>query len=506
MYDHCVQVSAPLVAFRESVLCPDEAPEGVVVKAARVIEATTPNGCCTVRVKAHAMPSAMAAVLDDNADLIKSALETHNRHQEQRKQRPVVHNPAAAEAANGAVHGDEVAAAHTQPDAVSHRPVASDSEQHSSDELAAVHSKLTTCCREASNKHLIRLLLRAWLLGPKWVGPNLLLASEPDLKEHNGFGGSTSSSLFDIPTSQVVKAGKLVGGHSVDRGGYHPPESTGSTQNGHAAPAGEAGVNASDDAAHQHQGDVGLSGRFVDVPLGNHAAAGLLRLDACAQDACMHAQPGDHNLGVGTATEGRLGSSGQLSGLTDSSLATTDAAVRIRSAPKAGSKAGSVYAGSDASLGRKMWSTGPWQHIRGSIESGTVAGFQRAAAAGPMCDEPLWGVVFELEVRLNLPAQESTAHQGGLVDDFGLSAIDLQEDVYGPFSGQVGACLAIPISRHCYGKAACLFLLVLPLRGHGLLQWRAQCLTGAASYLLLHFASQHISSTCMFLSAHLCKV
>ena len=31
-----------------------------------------------------------------------------------------------------------------------------------------------------------------------------------------------------------------------------------------------------------------------------------------------------------------------------------------------------------------------------------VAGFQMATAAGPLCDEPMWGVAFEVEARLNL--------------------------------------------------------------------------------------------------------
>jgi ribosome assembly protein 1 len=68
-----------------------------------------------------------------------------------------------------------------------------------------------------------------------------------------------------------------------------------------------------------------------------------------------------------------------------------------------------------------------WPHITGSVESGITAGFQMASAAGPLCDEQLWGVVFEVEVRLMLPA-----HGGEL---------DLAEGVYGPFSGQVGTIL-----------------------------------------------------------------
>jgi hypothetical protein len=50
------------------------------------------------------------------------------------------------------------------------------------------------------------------------------------------------------------------------------------------------------------------------------------------------------------------------------------------------------------------------------------AGFQMACGAGPLCEEPLWGVAIEMEVRL-------AVRDGG--------TLELQEDVYGPFSGQV---------------------------------------------------------------------
>lgn len=34
--------------------------------------------------------------------------------------------------------------------------------------------------------------------------------------------------------------------------------------------------------------------------------------------------------------------------------------------------------------------------LRHSVETGVAAGFQLAAAAGPLCDEPLWGVAVEV--------------------------------------------------------------------------------------------------------------
>ena len=35
------------------------------------------------------------------------------------------------------------------------------------------------------------------------------------------------------------------------------------------------------------------------------------------------------------------------------------------------------------------------EQLRHSVEAGVAAGFQLAAAAGPLCDEPLWGVAVE---------------------------------------------------------------------------------------------------------------
>ena len=36
------------------------------------------------------------------------------------------------------------------------------------------------------------------------------------------------------------------------------------------------------------------------------------------------------------------------------------------------------------------------EQLRHSVESGITAGFQLATAAGPLCDEPMWGVAFEV--------------------------------------------------------------------------------------------------------------
>lgn len=38
------------------------------------------------------------------------------------------------------------------------------------------------------------------------------------------------------------------------------------------------------------------------------------------------------------------------------------------------------------------------EQLRHSVQSGITAGFQLATAAGPLCDEPMWGVAFEVRV------------------------------------------------------------------------------------------------------------
>ena len=37
-------------------------------------------------------------------------------------------------------------------------------------------------------------------------------------------------------------------------------------------------------------------------------------------------------------------------------------------------------------------------HVLHSIQSGLATGFQLATAAGPLCDEPMWGIAFEVRI------------------------------------------------------------------------------------------------------------
>lgn len=55
--------------------------------------------------------------------------------------------------------------------------------------------------------------------------------------------------------------------------------------------------------------------------------------------------------------------------------------------------AGSFKAGSE--VGSET--SGVSSRVINDVEAGVSAGFQLAAAAGPLCDEPLWGVAIEVQ-------------------------------------------------------------------------------------------------------------
>lgn len=71
--------------------------------------------------------------------------------------------------------------------------------------------------------------------------------------------------------------------------------------------------------------------------------------------------------------------------------------------------------------------------LEAMIESGVTAGFQAITAAGPLCEEPLWGVAFDVLVEMH-----------GHKDD---AEADLGEEQYGPFSGQVLAASRLACSK-----------------------------------------------------------
>ncbi len=257
-------------------------------------------------------------------------------------------------------------------------------------EVAALRDKLRSICADSDDKGLPALVSRAWLLGPKRTGPNILLASgSATCSSSSSSSSSTGGGLFEVPASQVVRAGRMAKGMGVSASA--PTAAPSETQ----PAASETGQGEEPQQLLQH----------LDLPVGQPLAAAMLGL-------------------------GKSSANGTTSNTTSSSHAANGSA---------GSPSCSNGAASATAL--HVPSTQEWHHARQSIESGVVAGFQLATAAGPLCDEPMWGVAFELEVRLSAPAAASsggTGDEGTAEGQF--PSLDLQEDVFGPFSGQV-SCL-----------------------------------------------------------------
>jgi len=358
----CSQVSPPLVAFKESVLSGSEPPEGVTVKAAKVVEASTPSGVCVVRVKAHALPNSTAALLDEHANLIKDLLEQQHRQadRQQKSQQPL---PQQQHCENGV----------QQQLSSSRQRCSLDHGEHSK-EAVKLREAFRHSTEGLSNKQLSQLLQRAWLLGPRNAGPNIALCSPC----RAGSSSSSGSSLFDVPASQVVRASskhaplaKLTGTPAAEHApGKHQP--------------------------HHHSEHAAANGVSSHEPVQAATEAAEAAADA---DPSQQQQPHQQQLSIPFG----LPSAAQL----------------LQGQPAAGVTSCSDAEAAAAAAGLSEL----WPHITSSVESGVTAGFQMATAAGPLCDEPLWGVVFELEVRLILPAHGTQ--------------LDLAEGVYGPFSGQV---------------------------------------------------------------------
>lgn len=91
-----------------------------------------------------------------------------------------------------------------------------------------------------------------------------------------------------------------------------------------------------------------------------------------------------------------------------------------------------------------VWS----QEVEG-LESSIIAGFQLATAQGPLCEEPMWGLVFTVEARVSRKAKGPDHAEVGDSHEMDIASIS---DQYGPFSGQVmtavkDACRSAMLAR-----------------------------------------------------------
>ena len=467
-------VSPPLVAFRESVFCRPEAPPETAGRPVLAVEATTASGACTIRVQAVPLPAALATALDQNADLLRlglakgggsGAADQQQQQQQQQQQR------AGAAGADADVGGGTGAPG--------------------SDSLAALGERLRALAEASEQEGLLPLLQRTWLLGPKRVGPNLLLASAP--------GGSgdeaAAASLFSLPADKVVRLAKQQAG----RGAALPTPAA-----RHDTAAAEAAAEEAAEAEDAAAAAAALE-RHLAVPLGFPEAAQRLGLAAGSEgggegeSAASHASAAVANL-AGQLDRLDLGSAGG-GGIGGTAAAAVAAAANDSSSGGGGGGGGGVT--SSSGLG------GSLEYLRYSVESGVAAGFQMAAAAGPLCDEPLWGVAFAVEAQLNLPPGAGSAgagdHRGGSAAAAAAS-LARAEDVYGPFSGQVSSAARQAARRAVLEGdprlVEALFLCEVRL---GWLRWRfaARCAWRAAGLLaaVRHAAAPRLGG-CVLPEAH----
>ncbi|KAH7443739.1 hypothetical protein KP509_02G048900 [Ceratopteris richardii] len=146
-----LEVSAPLVAFKETIEM-EKTGSLDTAKASEMIEKTTANGRCIIRVHVSKLPSALTKVLEESGDLLQRILhergiehdEDHRLFMEGKPQDPV-----------GALRSRLVAAAQI--------------------DLAEDNMRKISRKSDIESQKWVNSLERIWSLGPRHVGPNILL-------------------------------------------------------------------------------------------------------------------------------------------------------------------------------------------------------------------------------------------------------------------------------------------------------------------------------------------
>lgn len=112
--------------------------------------------------------------------------------------------------------------------------------------------------------------------------------------------------------------------------------------------------------------------------------------------------------------------------LPDSSTTITGSSVLIRSSPYVSERLGFTEVSVSDELASESSEIRSLNEEAESLRSSVLSGFQVATAAGPLCDEPMWGLAFVVEAAIFPFVSESEAiHQ------------QAQAEQYGVFSGQV---------------------------------------------------------------------
>ncbi|KAK9818827.1 hypothetical protein WJX74_007698 [Apatococcus lobatus] len=448
-----LQVSPPLVAFRESVFCPAEAPD-IVAEPAKVVEALTANGCCTVRVRAHALPRPLAALLEDSADILRPTL-TRGDPTSTRAGSSTAHSTTAQ--SNGHTEAAGEAAAPAASNGMhSRRPPQSIRTTESSDVPNGVVYSVgeETSCAPAASLHDRRAPDDDSQIESSSRGAGV----GEDALPGSSRAGDRSAAAADADGSALQEEQYANGADEIRRRS-HGDATTSSTPhleqgedshtaNGDATEVGDAMTALQRKLAAQLQeADPELRSLLQRTWLLGPRRIGpnMLASSAPGQQklwqvpASLVTRLGKRHANAETAAAEAFKTDGQTSESQSMTGEQDHIGIRV-GLPEAATQLGLVDASrlQQASLAQQplteserildddsseaQHALAASEYVQSSIESGVSAGFQLATSAGPLCDEPLWGVAFEVEAVLN----------GGAA-----STQQLAEDVYGPFSGQV---------------------------------------------------------------------
>lgn len=305
-----LEVSPPIVSYRETieaegVTCVDSYKNGSTT--ADFVEKTTPNGRCIVRVQVIKLPSALTKVLDENGELFQDILEGK-----------LGHGKTASVSLKKKIKGDqttgEAGEATEDPVLVLQKRMIDAADTEMYDGNQGFDKKRS----KEDRKSWLNSLQRIWALGPRHVGPNILL----------------------VPTSNTLGGSVKISGGTLndDTFGMEPVLVRGFPQ---------------------------ISEKLGLADVSNEKS----------NEVTLNVNGNEHELD-------------------------------------------SLYAEAEG------------------LESSVVSGYQLATAAGPLCDEPMWGLAFIVEAYI-FPVRSKSSDASDSVGENGNKNSIHLPDQYGPFSGQV---------------------------------------------------------------------
>ncbi|KAL3134116.1 hypothetical protein ABBQ32_008537 [Trebouxia sp. C0010 RCD-2024] len=471
-----LQVSPPLVAFRESVFLQSEAPEAVV-KPPKVVEATTANGVCTLRITAVALPGAVATALDENADLIRMMLASTSVQSSS--------EPPAAELHLDSHPAENSTATDDNADLV--RGQAKQQQQQQQQQHSSVDGAAVQKAEECSDGTALDTCDTANGQASSSAGPDMrhgIGASAADaaqgLSDTERVGGSrlgladpSQGSQADPSDPSGLQHGSqgsrgITGGCNSNIKGTKDAENAAFTSNsdnaeqqseeeGQSTASGKVGILKQRLLAAAKEAEANSSALLKRVWALGPKRTGpnfLLSSDTASSSSTLFSVPdsavvrlsakqekksGSHPAQADIAAgyggpqqvedpSSRLAESAEADSYSELSAKGGVSQVEVRlGRPEVSSMLGLAPASGMHGSGTTGHSMGQgWDRLQHSVESGIMHGYQLATSAGPLCDEAMWGMAFEVEVRLNVPEGEDNP-----------GSVNLAEEVYGPFSGQV---------------------------------------------------------------------